>query len=352
MLGGIIAAATSAIGSQIKGIEARDAEERAYTKQKELMDKQYALNDKMAEANQQRAKYMWDYTNFENQKQHLLNANLSPGLFYGGSGAGGSTTSGGQGSGVGLGMETGVGYGIQEKALGLQLASMASQVALNQSQANKNNAEANKIKGADTKLTESETRLNNAMEKLTNMKENTEAANYNLALQEQSKVFEEARAMGLQNDITEATKQTQIDTVIQNYYLNSLTAFEKIAGIELKGKEAAYISKQIEWYSYEAITKRMSAEAMQSMAKSAAERVKNDFEIAGKKLDQEQEKILQNWIFESVKSLCTVAETAGDIISMFRKPIQKVGEKVFEEIFDAKGKSKGFKEVFKDFKMK
>ena len=58
MLGGIIAAATSAIGSQIKGIEARNTEERAYTKQKELMDKQYALNDKMAEANQQRAKYM------------------------------------------------------------------------------------------------------------------------------------------------------------------------------------------------------------------------------------------------------------------------------------------------------
>lgn len=351
MLGGIIAAATSAIGSQIKGIEAREAEERAYTKQKELMDKQYALNDKMAEANQQRAKYMWDYTNFENQKQHLLNANLSPGLFYGGSGAGGSTTSGGQGSGVGLGTETGVGYGIQEKALGLQLASMASQVALNQSQANKNNAEAKKISGVDTQLTESQTSLNKAMENLTNTKKQREAADYFVALQEQSKVFEEARAMALQNDITEATKQTQIDTVIQNYYLNSLTAFEKIAGIELKGKEAAYISKQIEWYSFEATTKRMSAEAMQSMAKSAAERVKNDFEIAGKKLDQEQEKILQSWIFESIKSLCTVAETAGDIISIFRKPIQKVGEKVFEEIFDAKGKSKGFKEVFKDFKM-
>ena len=68
MLGGIIAAATSAIGSQIKGIEAREAEERAYTKQKELMDKQYALNDKMAEANQQRAKYMQFF-----MKRTLLN---------------------------------------------------------------------------------------------------------------------------------------------------------------------------------------------------------------------------------------------------------------------------------------
>ena len=95
----------------------------------------------------------------------------------------------------------------------------------------------------------------------------------------------------------------------------------------------------------------MSAEAMQKMAESAAERVKNDFEIAGKKIDQEQEKILQTWIFESVKSLCNVAQTTGDIISLFKKPIQKVGEKVFEEMFDSKGKSKGFKEVIKDFKM-
>ena len=32
MVGGIIAAAASAVGNQIKGIEARDAEDRAYTK--------------------------------------------------------------------------------------------------------------------------------------------------------------------------------------------------------------------------------------------------------------------------------------------------------------------------------
>ena len=55
MLGGIIAAATSAIGNQIKGIEARETEDRAFVKQKELMDKQYELNNKMAEQNQQRA---------------------------------------------------------------------------------------------------------------------------------------------------------------------------------------------------------------------------------------------------------------------------------------------------------
>ena len=178
--------------------------------------------------------------------------------------------------------KTGTETGIQAQGMALQLANIASQTRLNESQADKNEAEAEKTRGVDTQLTESETRLNDAMKKLTETKEQTEAANYFVALQEQSKVFEEARAMALQNDITEETKQTQIDTIIQNYYLNSLTAFEKIAGIELKRKEAAYISKQIEWYSFEAVTKRMSAKAMQSMAKSAAERVKNDFEIAGK----------------------------------------------------------------------
>ena len=126
------------------------------------MDKQYELSNKMAEQNQQRAKYMWDYTNFENQKQHLLNANLSPGLFYGGTGAGGQTN-GGQGSGVGLGSETGVGFGIQEKALGLQLAGMASQIALNQSQANKNNAY------RDWETDRKSTRLNSSHRSLSRM---------------------------------------------------------------------------------------------------------------------------------------------------------------------------------------
>ena len=63
---------------------------------KELMDKQYALNDKMAEANQQRAKYMWNSTNFEQQRKHMENAGQSVGLMYGGSGAGSTSTAGGQ----------------------------------------------------------------------------------------------------------------------------------------------------------------------------------------------------------------------------------------------------------------
>ena len=55
MLGGIIAAATSAIGSQIKGIEARNAEDRAYTKQKEAEVKKESAQPVLPETKAQKA---------------------------------------------------------------------------------------------------------------------------------------------------------------------------------------------------------------------------------------------------------------------------------------------------------
>ena len=96
-----ISTASNAIGG---AISAKDAK-RQHQYDLEKMATQHGYNIESQKLGQQFNKEMWDYTNYENQKQHLLNANLSPGLFYGGSGAGGSTTSGGQGSGVGLGTE-------------------------------------------------------------------------------------------------------------------------------------------------------------------------------------------------------------------------------------------------------
>ena len=102
-----ISVASNAISG---AMSAKDAK-RQHQYDLEKMATQHGYNIE----NQRRAKEMWNYTNFENQKQHLLNAGLSPGLFYGGGGAGGASTSGGQGQGIGLGTETGVGYGIQQK---------------------------------------------------------------------------------------------------------------------------------------------------------------------------------------------------------------------------------------------
>ena len=61
-----------------------------------LMDIQNRYNEQMAKNNQQRNKDLWDYTNYENQKQHIKNAGLNKALMYGGGGA--SATSQSQGN--------------------------------------------------------------------------------------------------------------------------------------------------------------------------------------------------------------------------------------------------------------
>ena len=104
----------------------------------------------MAEANQERNKELWDYTNFEAQRKHLEQAGLSVGLMYGNGGAMNASTSGGQGSGVqkpGNPTET----AIQSKALGIQMQQMQSQTALNAASAAKQMAEAEKIKNSCNK---------------------------------------------------------------------------------------------------------------------------------------------------------------------------------------------------------
>ena len=186
---------------------------------------------------------MWNYTNFENQKQHLLDAGLSPGLFYGGGGTGGISTNGGQGQGIGLGSETGVGYGIQEKALGLQLANTASQIALNESQANKNNAEAEKIAGVDTEAVKVSTELNkrikdlqDTVEKVMSSQEQLNAANYFKVQAEERRMWEQLRSDIVKANVDEATAkklekkielhidgdETEIDRVIANKMLDPL----------------------------------------------------------------------------------------------------------------------------------
>ena len=94
--------------------------EQQFQNEKEMMGLQNQYNQAMAQANHERNKQMWDYTNFENQRAHLENAGLSIGLMYGNGGAGGASTSGGQGSGPSNPGTNAVGTGLQAKGLELQ----------------------------------------------------------------------------------------------------------------------------------------------------------------------------------------------------------------------------------------
>lgn len=124
-------------------------EQEAYNKRIMALQNQY--QQQAAAQSQQYAKDYWDYTNAENQKQHLKNAGLNIGLMYGQSGAGGMGASGGahqaapeqpQGNPVGM--------ALQVQQIEQQRRMNNAQIALAEAQASKANEEAKKIGGVDT----------------------------------------------------------------------------------------------------------------------------------------------------------------------------------------------------------
>ena len=148
--------ATGFIGnalSQIFGLswspEKAMKEQEAYNKRIMALQNQY--QQQAAAQSQQYAKDYWDYTNAENQVNHLRNAGLNIGLMYGQNGAGGMGASGGarqespdqaQGNPVGM--------ALQIQQIEQQRRMNDAQIELAQAQANKANKEANKISGVDT----------------------------------------------------------------------------------------------------------------------------------------------------------------------------------------------------------
>lgn len=124
-------------------------EQEAYNKRIMALQNQY--QQEAAERSQEYAKDYWDYTNTENQVEHLKNSGLNVGLMYGQNGAGGMGASGGarqespdqaQGNPVGM--------ALQVQQLEQQRRMNDAQIALAEAQANKAGAEANKIAGVDT----------------------------------------------------------------------------------------------------------------------------------------------------------------------------------------------------------
>lgn len=122
--------------------------------QKEAMEKQWQYNQKImalqnqynqqaAKQGQQYAKEYWDYTNAENQKQHLINAGLNPALMYGQSGAGGmGATGGSRQEGVDQAQGNPIGMALQVQQMEQQKKLQDAQIAATYAQANKDNAAA------------------------------------------------------------------------------------------------------------------------------------------------------------------------------------------------------------------
>lgn len=135
-------------------------EQEAYNKRIMALQNQY--QQQAAAKSQQYAKDYWDYTNAENQVNHLKNAGLNIGLMYGQSGAGGMGASGGahqsspdqpQGNPVGM--------ALQVQQIEQQRRMNDAQIALTEAQTEKTKVEASKIGGVD--IQESLARIENLL---------------------------------------------------------------------------------------------------------------------------------------------------------------------------------------------
>lgn len=190
-------------------------EQEAYNKRIMALQNQY--QQQAAAQSQQYAKEYWDYTNAENQKQHLINAGLNPALMYGQSGAGGMGASGGahqaapeqpQGNPVGM--------AIQIQQLEQQRRMNDAQIALAEAQASKANEEAKKIGGVDTQEA-----LKRIEEAASRIELNLREGKYKEALTDLTKAEKEAtEALKSLREMQEGLSKAQISEAfaIAGYY--------------------------------------------------------------------------------------------------------------------------------------
>ena len=292
--------------------------------QLKLMDIQNRYNEQMAKNNQQRNKDLWDYTNYENQKQHIKNAGLNPALMYGMGGGGGVSASGAQGQGVTQPTDRSVEMGLKQQGLGLQLASITSQIDLNKSQAEKNKAEAEKISGVDTRVQEAtidnliaqtsnekvkkglilgQIRVADAEEELKrNMadwtKDKADETRWNIKSLQKGigKLVEEINGIKLDNDLKERT----IDNKVKE---SALTLQNLMSEILLKGSQKKVNEEQAKaipaeiLQGWEELTKKGKELIIQREQMEAyAQDVINKYELGKKGLDIEEQKLVKDII--------------------------------------------------------
>lgn len=122
-------AANGIVGSILGLALEKHNDQRQINQQQKLTDMQLAANEKAADYSQQLQLKTWNETNYEAQMAHLKAAGLNPGLIYGMSGGGATTTGGASASGVSAGEAPKGGHEIMDIA-NQQAAQQAAQLAL------------------------------------------------------------------------------------------------------------------------------------------------------------------------------------------------------------------------------
>lgn len=235
----------------------RKAMEEQWKYNKNIMNLQNQYQQQAAAKSQQYAKEYWDYTNAENQVQHLKNAGLNIGLMYGQSGAGGMGASGGarqespdqpQGNPVAMALQT--------QQIEQQRRMTDAQITLTEAQAKKAEEEAKKIGGVDTDKVVQEI-------KTMIQQEGWYKADADLRIQLKTESTERVKEIQENVELIKKEQSTE-EQKAKKFYEEAMTQIE----------EQSVLAKKWEVLNEEAIEKRINNQILQEskdeLIKSAA----------------------------------------------------------------------------------
>lgn len=288
-------------------------EQEAYNKRLMALQNQY--NQQAAAKGQEYAKEYWDYTNAENQKQHLINAGLNPALMYGQSGAGGMGASGGsRQEGVDQAQGNPIGMALQIQQMEQQKRMNDAQIALAEAQASKAKEEAKKIGGVDTQ--EALKRIEEASSRIElNLKE----GNYKNALTELTKAEKEAtETLKSLREMQEGLTKAQISEAfaIAEYYSEK-------AHTEYWDKENKKIQNQ---YLKDTYNEKVKAAAYNNaVAIALAAKYISEKDVNEKQIDHLQ---------ASIEELQALADKHNWDKETYRKQVEGIIERWEEQTFN------------------
>ena len=141
-------------------------------------------------------------------------------------------------------------------------------------------------------------------------------------------------------DISNATKEVKINQIMQDYFNSRIAGIVGIAKANLDDAQAKKLIKETENYLTELAIKGKTADAAMKQAEAFEQKVKNDFEQMGIKLDQEKSRLLKEWIYGGVHEFTNIIGTAGNIITEFIpvKKFARIGGKLIQQVTKKSGK--------------
>ena len=193
-------AASGAINTGMGLLLEKHNDKRQLEQQGKLGQQQLGFSNQHAKYQSDLALERWEKTNYGAQLAEMKKAGLSPGLMYGGSGAGGAMSSGGGGGSIGGGQAPAGGNEI----MGLQL--MGAQKRLLEAQAENVQADTG-LKEADTGLRGKQTDIAELERSMLN---DSYDVTYSKLQAEASKLESEAQSAYANKEVDKATVETRI----------------------------------------------------------------------------------------------------------------------------------------------